>query len=108
MPEDVSTTERAAIRTDIKLSEESFLSDEFVRQLVGVGEIDIMVGLPTHNSAKTIGPAVTAIQDGIVHWFPRERAAIINADGGSRDGTPDLVVNAAIDDVRQQAFNRRA
>jgi hypothetical protein len=108
MPEDVSTTERAAIRTDIKLSEESFLSDEFVRQLVSVGEIDIMVGLPTHNSAKTIGPAVTAIQDGIVHWFPRERAAIINADGGSRDGTPDLVVNAAIDDVRQKEFNRRA
>ncbi len=107
MSEEVSTSERSsALRTDIKLSEESFLTDDFVRQLVGVGEIDIMVGLPTHNNAKTIGAAVAAIQDGILQWFPRERAAIINADGGSRDGTPELVVNAAIDDVRHRAFNR--
>jgi hypothetical protein len=109
MSEEVSTPERStALRTDIKLSEESFLTDDFVRQLVGVGEIDILVGLPTHNNAKTIGAAVAAIQDGILRWFPRERAAIINADGGSRDGTPELVVNAAIDDVRRRAFNRYA
>ena len=67
---------------------------------MGVGEIDILVGLPTHNNAKTIVSSVAAIQDGILRWFPRERAAIINVDGGSRDGTPDLVLNAAIDDIR--------
>lgn len=109
MSDEVSTQERSpALRTDINLSEESILTDDFVRQLISVGEIDILVGVPTHNDAKTIGPVVTAIQDGILQWFPRERAAIINVDGGSRDGTPEMVLSASIDDVRQRASHRYA
>jgi len=87
----------------MKLAEESFLTDDFVRQLIDVGEVDILVGLPTHNSAKTIGSIVHAIQSGILRGFPRERAVIINADGGSRDGTPQVVTGIAIDDVRPAA-----
>src|SRR5512143_1245393 len=109
MGPDVSTQERSeAARNDIKWAEESFLTDDIVRQLISVGEIDILVGLPTHNNAKTIGSVVAAIQDGILQWAPRERAAIINADAGSRDGTPGLVVSAAIDDVQRRASNRHA
>ena len=76
------------------------LRDDFLRQLISVGEVDILVGLATHNNAKTVGPVVKAIQTGILTYFPRERAAIINADGGSRDGTPDLVTRVSIDDAR--------
>jgi glycosyltransferase involved in cell wall biosynthesis len=61
------------------------------------------VGVPTHNNAKTIGPIVETIQAGLLTFFPRERVAIINADGGSRDGTPKLVVNAAIGDARRSS-----
>lgn len=78
----------------------TFLTDDFLRQLINVGEVDILVGLPTHNNAKTIGSIVHAIQSGILHAFPRERAVIINADGGSRDGTPELVTGISIDDAR--------
>jgi hypothetical protein len=84
----------------MKLAEESYLSDDFLRQLINVGEVDILVGLPTHNNAKTIGSIVQTIQSGILRGFPRERAVIINADGGSRDGTPELVTGGSIDDVR--------
>jgi glucosylglycerate synthase len=92
---------RAAIlRTEMKLAEESFLTDDFLRQLINVGEVDILVGLPTHNNAKTVGSIVHTIQSGILRGFPRERAVIINADGGSRDGTPELVTGVSIDDVR--------
>ncbi len=91
----------AATRTEIKLAEETFLTDDFLRQLINVGEVDILVGLPTHNNAKTIGSIVQTIQSGILRWFPRERAVIINADGGSRDGTPELVTGISIDDVRR-------
>ena len=84
----------------MKLAEESYLSDDFLRQLINVGEVDILVGLPTHNNAKTIGSIVHTIQSGILRGFPRERAVIINADGGSRDGTPELVTGGSIDDVR--------
>jgi hypothetical protein len=80
--------------------EETFLTDDFVRELMNVGEVDILIGVPTHNNAKTIEPVIQAIQAGILTCFPRERAAIINADGGSRDGTPDLFGGATISDVR--------
>ena len=82
------------------MAEESFLTDDFLRQLIDVGEVDILVGLPTHNNAKTVGSVVHAIQSGILSGFPRDRAVIINADGGSRDGTPDLVTGVSIDDMR--------
>ena len=82
------------------MAEESFLTDDFLRQLINVGEVDILVGLPTHNDAKTIGSIVHTIQRDILRCFPRERAVIINADGGSRDGTPELVTGVSIDDLR--------
>jgi len=84
----------------MELAEESFLTDDFLRQLINVGEVDILVGLPTHNNAKTVGSIVQTIQSGILGGFPRERAVIINADGGSRDGTPELVTGVSIDDAR--------
>ncbi len=83
------------------MAEDSFLTDDFLRQLINVGEVDILVGLPTHNNAKTIGPILQTIQSGILRGFPRERAVIINADGGSHDGTPELVTGVSIDDVRR-------
>jgi glucosylglycerate synthase len=109
MLDEVSTQEGvAAFRTDVKMAEEGFLTDDFVRQLINVGEVDILVGLPTYNNAKTVAPVVAAIQSGILQWFPRDRAAIINPDAGSRDGTPEMVVSASIDDVRRHEFNRSA
>jgi glycosyltransferase involved in cell wall biosynthesis len=88
---------------EVKVAEESVLTDDFLRQLINVGEVDILVGVPTHNNAKKIGAIAETIQAGILTFFPRERAAIINVDGGSRDGTPGLVASAAIDDARPNA-----
>ncbi len=81
------------------MAEETLLTDDFLRQLINVGEVDILIGLPTYNNAQTIGPVLGAIQAGILKYFPRERAVIINADGGSQDGTPALVTGTSIDDV---------
>lgn len=83
------------------MAEENLLTDEFLRQLINIGEVDIVIGLSTHNNAKTIGPVIAAIQAGILRCFPRERVAIINADGGSQDDTTELVQNASIDDLRR-------
>lgn len=88
------------VQTEVRLAEDTVLTDDFLRQLINVGEVDILVGVPTHNNSATIGPVIQAIQAGLLKAFPRERAAIINADGGSRDGTRDLVAAASIDDVR--------
>jgi hypothetical protein len=82
------------------LPDDSFLSDDFLRQLINVGEVDILVGLPTHNNAKTVGSIVQTIQSGLLRGFPRDRAVIINVDGGSRDGTPEIVTGVSILDAR--------
>jgi hypothetical protein len=82
------------------LEDETFLTDDFLRQLINVGEVDILVGLPTYNNATSVGSIVHTIRSGILRDFSRERAVIINADGGSRDGTPELVTGISIDDVR--------
>lgn len=80
-------------------SETSTLSDDFVRELINVGEVDILVAVPTYNDARTVGQVVQAVRAGLLQYFPRERAVIINADGGSRDGTQDLVRAASISDL---------
>ena len=82
------------------MAEESFLSDEFIRQLTAVGEVDILVGVPTLNNRGTIEQVLNAVQVGLVKYFPRERTALINPDGGSSDGTPEIVKNASIRDFR--------
>ncbi len=91
------------LRSEIKLAEETFLTDDFLRQLINVGEVDVLVGLATHNNAKTIGAVVQSIQSCILRSYSRERVVIINADGGSRDGTPELVTGISIDDLRPVA-----
>lgn len=83
------------------MAEENLLTDDFLRQLINIGEVDIVVGLSTHNNARTIQPVIAAIQAGILKCFPRERVAIINADGGSQDDTIEQVKNASIDDLRR-------
>ena len=81
------------------MPEDSILSDDFVRELMNVGDVDIVVGVPTHNHARTVGQVVQAVRAGLLKYFPRERSVIINADGGSRDGTQDLVRAASISDL---------
>jgi hypothetical protein len=82
------------------LTEESLLSDEFVRQLTAVGGVDIVVGVPTLNNRGTIERVIDAILVGLVKYYPRDRSVLINPDGGSNDGTTDAVQAASIPDFR--------
>ena len=84
---------------ELELPEESILSDEFIRELINVGQVDILVGVPSYNDGQTIGKIVQALRAGLLTYFPRARSVIINADGGSRDGTQDLVRAASISDL---------
>ena len=47
----------------------------------------------------SVGQVVQAVRAGLLKHFPRERSVIINADGGSRDSTQDMVRAAAISDL---------
>jgi len=79
--------------------DESTLSDALLRQLMAVGHVDILVGLPTLNNAPTIVDVVRAVHVTFTRDFPRLRTVLINADGGSTDGTPELIRAASFIDV---------
>lgn len=80
------------------MAETSAFSEEFLRQLTAVGEVDILVGVPTFNNRETIERVVSAIQVGLTKYFHRERCVLINPDGGSTDGTAEIVKNASVED----------
>jgi hypothetical protein len=52
---------------------------------------DIVVGIPSFRNATTIGYVTEAAAQGLRRNFPNMRAVIVNADGGSEDGTRDRV-----------------
>jgi hypothetical protein len=52
---------------------------------------DIVVGIPSFRNAATIGYVTEAAAQGLRRNFPNMRAVIVNADGGSEDGTRDRV-----------------
>ena len=67
------------------MADDGLLSDDLLRELIAVGEVDILVGVTTYNNAGTIQGVMHAIQDAFVRYFPRQRTALIAADAGSRD-----------------------
>jgi hypothetical protein len=53
-------------------------------------QADLLVGIPTYNSALTIEPVTRAIAAGLTKYFPDAVAVMLNADCGSHDGTPAI------------------
>jgi glucosylglycerate synthase len=70
---------------------------EVHEQLESIGQADIIVGIPSFNNAHTIGHVVRAVQAGLAKYFPDHKAVIVNSDGGSSDGTMDVMRNSGID-----------
>jgi hypothetical protein len=73
------------------VTQDSLLTDAVVRRLIGVGQVDIVVGVPTMNHVDTISGVLDVVDQGLVRSFPRARTVVIAADGGSDDGTLDAV-----------------
>jgi hypothetical protein len=59
------------------------------------GNADIVLGLISYNSAETIRAAIQAAQEGLASRFPGRNCVLVNADGGSKDGTQKLALESA-------------
>jgi hypothetical protein len=57
----MATTDNRPIAAETTVENGSALSDALLRQLIAVGQVDILVGLPTLNNAATILDVVRAI-----------------------------------------------
>ena len=73
------------------------LTPEAELKIQDIEKADILVGIPSFNNATTIAHVVHAVTAGICKYFPAARAVLINSDGGSTDGTPQVVANTGVD-----------
>ncbi|MEC4889357.1 MAG: glycosyltransferase [Nitrospira sp.] len=62
-----------------------------------IGAADLLIGIPSFNNADTVGHVVRAVRAGLAKYFPDRRAVLVNADGGSTDGTSSIVANTLVD-----------
>ena len=72
----------------------SLLSDDLVRALIAAGQVDVLVGVPTLDNAKTIRKVIQAILAAFAGPLARQRTVLLDADGGSTDGSADIVRGA--------------
>ena len=68
----------------------------------GVGQADLMVGIPSFGNADTIGHVVRAAMAGMVQYFPDMKPVLVNADGGSPDDTPRVAVSTESPDYLEK------
>ena len=71
------------------------LDEQLKGGIAKIGSADLVVGIPSFRNAATIGYVASTAAKGLREHFPGARVAIVNADGGSQDGTPDRVVEGA-------------
>ena len=67
------------------MAEDVFLSDDLLRQLMSVGEVDLLVGMSSHDALNTVSHALDAIEESFQRNFVRQRVVIVNVGGGDQD-----------------------
>jgi hypothetical protein len=72
------------------------LPAEARRELRRLGGADLVVGVPSFNNAATVGRVVETVARGAVQHFSGLRTVVVNADGGSTDGTPEAAGGARV------------
>ncbi|HET7319072.1 MAG TPA: glycosyltransferase [Nitrospirota bacterium] len=80
---------------------------ELCKELECIVSADILVGIPSFNNARTIGHVVRAVQAGLAKYFPDRKAVLIDSDGGSTDGTADIVQNTVIENFKSILLHHR-
>jgi hypothetical protein len=73
----------------------SALSQPLRDGIARVGAADLLVGIPSFRNAATIGHVAATAARGLREHFPDAKVVLVNADGGSEDGTPDRVRESA-------------
>ena len=61
----------------------------------GIDNADLVVSIPSYNEADTIAYATLQVSEGLVRYFPRIRAVVINCDNNSPDHTKEAFIETA-------------
>ncbi len=82
------------VETDLSL-----LAEPVQEKIDKLGEVDILVGIPSYNNSRTIPHVVRAVNAGLAKYFPDSKCVLVNSDGGSVDGTTDVVSQTEVDNL---------
>jgi glucosylglycerate synthase len=85
-------------RSGSPVGQTNALPPEARRDLEDIGSADVLVGIPSIDSAETIGHVVTAVEAGIRKHFPGLDAVICISDGGSSDDTLEVAARTGVGD----------
>jgi hypothetical protein len=72
-------------------------SREFVER---IGSADLVLGIPTYQNRETVRRVVEAGVGALTGRLDTVRAVVVNADGGSKDGTPELLREAVAEQAQ--------
>jgi hypothetical protein len=81
---------------------------ELAGELARIGHADILVGIPSYNNASTIPHVVRAVSAGLAKYYPDRACLLVNSDGGSQDGTPQLVLETDTGDLPTLLVDHRS
>ncbi len=73
----------------------SVMRPDVQRQLKKIGQADLVIGLPTHKNAATAAQVARVALEGVHHYYPDLRTALINADAGRASTTRQAVAAQA-------------
>ncbi|MDP3014668.1 MAG: cell wall biosynthesis glycosyltransferase, partial [Candidatus Subteraquimicrobiales bacterium] len=68
------------------------LPEEVIAKVNEIQEADIIVGIPSFRTAKTISHVVRVAGEGIVKFFSGLKGVVVNTDGGSEDKTMEIAL----------------
>jgi glucosylglycerate synthase len=69
----------------------TLLSPECLAALDALGPVEVVAGVHTLNRASHVATLLDTVDAGLGKYSPPRRAAVLVADGGSQDGTADVV-----------------
>ena len=81
------------------MTDESIMNESVEHVSKEAVTAEVVVGLLTLNNAGTIEQVVKSIIEGLQRFFAGASAMLVNYDGGSQDGTPEIVERLAAGQV---------
>jgi hypothetical protein len=71
---------------------EDLLRGEDIVALDALGPADLLVGIIALNHAGSVAQVLEGVAKGLAQYFPAAKTAVLVADAGSQDGTPESVL----------------
>jgi hypothetical protein len=84
----MTTNETAMLKTALR--------DDVRAWIEQARSADVIVGIPSYKNAATIGHVVQVAAEGLARYFAGAKTVIVNSDGGSPDGTREVVLNTPV------------